>query len=169
METPELDRSSTLFSVDRLSHRLDHEAGELRLKLMNLMIDHGQPLQEEDLCRLPELASFDLQRTYPALVAKRLLVTDAGEILFVYPVSARPTRHRVNLADGRGFHAMCAIDAMGAAYTFRQDVSIRSSCSECAEPIELTIRDGDLAALQPADGHILHVDLNRFSDWSEDC
>jgi hypothetical protein len=164
-----IDHSAAMLAVDRLSHRLDHEENKLRLELMNLMIDHGQPLQETDLCRFPELASFDLERSYPALIDKQMLVSDAGKILFVYPVSALPTRHRVRLADGRGLHAMCAIDAMGAAYTFRQDVSIRSSCSECAEPIELAIRDGDLAALQPADGHILHVDLNRVSDWSENC
>ena len=169
MEIFEFNNSTGMLAVDRLSRRLDQEENKLRMALMNLMINHGQPLQEDDLGRLPELAGLDLERSYPALIDKRVLVRDAGKILFIYPVSALPTRHRVCLADGRDLHAMCAIDAMGAAYAFRQDVSISSSCSECGEPVELAIRDGALAALQPAGSHVLHVDLNRFSDWSGNC
>ena len=38
---------------------------------------------------------------------------EEGNINFIYPVSALPTAHRVSLAGGREFWAMCAIDAIG--------------------------------------------------------
>ena len=90
MEIFEFNNSTGMLAVDRLSRRLDQEENTLRMALMNLMINHGQPLQEDDLGRLPELAGLDLERSYPALIDKRVLVRDAGKILFIYPVSALP-------------------------------------------------------------------------------
>ena len=48
------------------------------------------------------------------------------EIALAYPFSARPTRHRVQLADGRGYWAMCAIDALGLPYLVHQAAEIQA-------------------------------------------
>ena len=49
------------------------------------------------------------------LIDKDGMVVDeeAKNVNFIYPVSSLETNHRVTLADGREFTAMCAIDAMG--------------------------------------------------------
>jgi hypothetical protein len=75
----------------------------------------------------------------------------------------------VTLADGRSFRAMCAIDAMGAAFTFHQDITVESWCTKCSEPVTLAIRNGRLAEFTPLDLHVLHVDLNRTDNWSGSC
>lgn len=49
------------------------------------------------------------------------------EIALAYPFSAPATRHRVQLADGRGYWAMCAIDALGIPYLVHQAAEIRAS------------------------------------------
>ena len=48
------------------------------------------------------------------------------------------------MADGREFTAMCAIDAMGAAFTFHQDTEVHSVCAMCEEPVYVKIVDGKL-------------------------
>ena len=105
-----------------------------------------------------------------SLLNENIIAADEeGNINFIYPVSAIKTNHKVRLADGREFNAMCAIDAMGTAFTFNQDVNIESKCSNCGEDIKVSIRNGKLHSYQPIDLHILHVDLNKNSDWSGEC
>jgi Alkylmercury lyase len=51
------------------------------------------------------------------LIEADLIQTDGnGRLTVAYPFSAQPTRHRVILHSGRGYHAMCAIDALGIPY-----------------------------------------------------
>ena len=64
---------------------------------------------------------------------------------------------------------MCAIDAMGSAFTFRRDVTVESMCAQCGRPVRVDIRDGALAQAEPATLHALHVDLNKNHDWSTSC
>jgi hypothetical protein len=110
------------------------------------------------------------EKLLSSLVNKRAIVRDEeGNITFAYPVSALPTGHRVTLADGSTFNAMCAVDALGSAFTFRQNVKIASRCSECREPVTVDIRDNRLAAFSPPGLHVLHVDLNRSDNWSGSC
>lgn len=49
-----------------------------------------------------------------------------GEITVAYPFSGPPTAHRVRFPDGHEAYAMCAIDALGIAPMFQQQVEIRS-------------------------------------------
>jgi Alkylmercury lyase len=52
-----------------------------------------------------------------ALIQADLVRVDGGgRVAVAYPFSAQPTRHRVTLRDGRSYHAMCAIDALGIPY-----------------------------------------------------
>jgi hypothetical protein len=148
---------------------LDPGEARLREAVLAAIIDRQRPLAAVDL----QGSGFSVPETegmLQALVAKRAIVRDErGSITFAYPVSALPTGHRVTLADGRSFNAMCAVDALGAAYTFRQDVSIASRCSQCRQPVAVDIRDGVLASFSPPGLHVLHVDLNRSDNWSGSC
>ena len=78
-------------------------------------------------------APLDVARLEEDGLAMRTLVDrdlvglgPGNEIALAYPFSAQPTRHRVRLADGRGYWAMCAIDALGIPYLVHQAVEINA-------------------------------------------
>jgi hypothetical protein len=110
------------------------------------------------------------ERLLEALRAKGLLVSNnSGEIAFVYPVSALPTPHRVTLADGRVFYAMCAMDGLGSAFEFDRDATVTSICRHCRRPLTVSLAGGELAAADPPTIQVLHVDLDRYADWAANC
>lgn len=160
--------------IESIFSRLLPEENRIREWLMDYVLENGTLLnvlnmKQEDLIKLNlDLATFE--KRIDALKEKRAIVKDEdGNINFIYPVSALPTKHRVTLKDGRSFYAMCAVDAMGAAFTFKQDIKIKSECSECGEKIELEIVDGRIVKLVPNDAYVLHVDLNKNDNWSGSC
>jgi len=151
-------------TIEKITAHLTPEEQALRLALMERIISAGGPVAVKDF------HGTDLDDICSRLVDKQVLVVnEQQQVQFAYPVSALPTLHRVHLADGRSFHAMCGIDAIGSAFTFAQDIAITSRCSQCSEPIELKLRDGRIEVLNPAETHVLHVDLNKFGDWSGNC
>jgi hypothetical protein len=127
---------------------------------MDEIILQAAPLDEAHLAML--LARLHL----PAEVACRLEAKNVfgrdrqGDIAYVYPVSAHPTRHKISLQNGHRFHAMCAIDSLGCAFAFKQDIMINSACSFCNEPISVNIADEQLAEYRPANLHVLRFDLD---------
>ena len=155
--------------IDSISSRLTDQEKVFRQWLMNYTIDHGGPNNINDL---PPVAiqSLEAHKLVEQLVKKRAAVVDEqGNINFIYPVSALPTQHKVYLQDGRELFAMCAIDAMGVAFTFEQDTKIESKCCECGEDIFLQIKEGKIVELFPESTHALHVDLEKFDDWAGNC
>ena len=104
-----------------------------------------------------------------SLVEKKTIVTEGEEILFAYPVSNLPTNHHVKLNDGREFDSMCAIDAMGSAFVFHQDVNVESVCPVSGEKIQVSICNGELKAYQPRSLCAIHVDLSKVEDWAANC
>lgn len=105
-----------------------------------------------------------------SLLEKSLIALDKnGAIAGVYPVSAKPTRHHVTLADGRSFFAMCAIDALGTAYEFNQEVSVLSSCRRCDQKININVKNGELVGVSPSTIHALHVDISKYTNWASAC
>jgi hypothetical protein len=133
---------------------------------MARIIDRGGPLNVGDLIGAgappPEARSLTER-----LIEKRVAAQDEeGNVNFIYPVSALATRHKVSLGDGRRFFAMCAVDAMGTAFTFEQNVEIESECRECGKQISVRIENGRLAEVAPPDLRVLHVDLNKFENWA---
>ena len=155
--------------MESIASRLNEREVMVRDQLMAALIATGRPVGLADLATAG-LSIPDLSTVIVALEEKRAIVRDEeANIRFAYPVSALPTVHRVTLADGRTFQAMCAVDALGSAFTFRQDVRIASRCSECQQPVAIDIRDGQLAAFAPPELHVLHVDLKRNDNWAGNC
>jgi hypothetical protein len=155
--------------IESIASRLNEREAMVRDQLMAALIATGRPV---GLSALTEagLSLPDLSTVIVALEEKRAIVRDEeANISFAYPVSALPTVHRVTLADGRAFQAMCAVDALGAAFTFRQDVRIASRCSECRQPVAVDIRAGRLAGFSSPELHVLHVDLNQNDNWAGNC
>ncbi|MBU5436532.1 alkylmercury lyase family protein [Tissierella sp. MSJ-40] len=161
-------------AMDSIDSRLIKEEKILRRHLMNCVINKGQSLDINDVYEVTsDIKIMDkevVDKIIGNLLKKNAIVIDEERnVNFIYPVSAIPTNHKVILADGRQFSAMCAIDAMGTAFTFKQDVNIESKCSNCGADIKVSIRNGKLDSYEPTDLHILHVDLNKNLNWSGNC
>lgn len=154
--------------IESLRSRLDNSENQLRIDIMNRIIDGDGPLPVADLLKeSPEETALIFQR----LQDKQVIVLDgnAEVIQFVYPISSLPTPHRVTLEDGRSFFSMCAIDSIGAAFTLKQNTYIQSQCSACGTPINLSVHDGQLMDVQPESLQIIHVDLNKSGNWASSC
>lgn len=155
--------------IESIASRLNKRETTVRDRIMAAIIAKRRPVGLSELTA-EGLDLPDLSAVIAMLEEKRAIVLDEDKnISFAYPVSALPTAHRVILADGRSFEAMCAVDAMGAAFTFRQDVWITSQCFECRQPVTVDIHGGQLAGFSPPDLHLLHVDLNRNDNWAGNC
>lgn len=165
--------SNDQLEIVSIDSKLSKKEKVIRRYLMNYVIDNGQAFNLKNLAKIAE--DLEMTRelakdTLDSLIKKNGVVADDnGNINFIYPVSALPTNHRVKLDDGREFTAMCAIDAMGAAFTFKQNVDVISNCSNCGSDIKVSIRNGQLYSYEPSDLHILHVDLNKNVNWSGNC
>jgi len=162
--------SDRQLDIQSIASRLTTAEQLVRDSVMEQIIDRGRPVTAFNLKQVEVLRSLDVEEQLAALHKKRTIVVNPeGFITFSYPVSALPTNHRVTLADGRSFHAMCAVDAMGAAFNFNQNTKVDSQCSHCRQPVHLEICEQEIIDLHPTETHVLHVDLNRYDNWSGNC
>lgn len=91
-----------------------------------------------------------------------LVLDDGGRLLMLNPFSAVATPHRVEAA-GRTWYANCGWDAFGIGVVLRAESTIRTTCPDCADPIELEVR-----AYRPTDpSPVFHV-LVPARDWWSD-
>jgi hypothetical protein len=93
-----------------------------------------------------------LQLTEPAVAAayERLheahalvLEQDRRSIRMLNPFSVVPSEHVVD-AGGRSWFANCAWDALGIPAALGTDGTVRSTCADCGEVLELEVRVGRL-------------------------
>nr|WP_313755699.1 MerB-like organometallic lyase SaoL [Tissierella sp.] len=146
----------------------------VRKTLINYVVNNGVSfninLDSVELLNLGNISSVSFKQIVNSLFLKKILRKDeSGDINFLYPVSALPTNHRVTLADGRSFYAMCGIDAMGSILTFNQDIHIQSQCSQCGEKISIDIKNGNLAYLSSESIHVIHLDSDENEEWAGNC
>ena len=154
--------------IESIASRLTSSENALRMWLMEYTIHEGAPYNINS--RAAGMEPCGVGTLIRDLARKRAVVLDtSGNVNFIYPVSAPPTHHKVRLSDGRAFSAMCGIDALGAAFTFKQDTTVESVCSECGAPIHVEIKDRRIAKLCPDTAHVLHVDLNKVDNWAGSC
>lgn len=156
--------------IKSISSRLTGEERLLRLHLLDRIIEKGGPVSISSLILSAVPLQIETDSLIHSMVDKRVIVADeAGNISFAYPVSALATNHRVTLKDRRGFYAMCAVDAMGAAFTFKQDIGVDSICADCGQKISVVIIDEKIVNLHPESTHVMHVDLNNADNWAGSC
>lgn len=161
-------------AIDSIDSRFNNSDKKIRRYLMNYTIKNEHPFNLDDLSKISEdikdMTKEEIKNSLEVLENKNGIVIDEEKnVNFIYPVSGLPTNHRVKLADGSEFYAMCAIDAVGTAFTFKQDVEIVSQCSHCGNEVNVSIKNGKISSYEPFDLHILHVDLNKNSNWSGSC
>ncbi len=156
--------------IDSIDSRLTKEEKAVRKWLIGQTIKYEKPINIDDIKLKEVFPGLDIKKTLDELALKNACAFDEeGFINCLYPVSALPTNHRVKLDGGRSFFSMCAVDSMGTAFTFREDVTVDSVCSECGTPINVKIKDGKILDLDPKELRVLHVDLNNSDNWSGSC
>ncbi len=134
----------------------------LRRRVIEEMVNTGAPFH---VGAITERERSDLK----SIVKKGFFVVVDDEIVYSYPVSGMPTAHRVTLADGRCFHAMCGIDALGSSFLFRQDTEINSCCAVSGDPIMIRLKDGKIEEHSPREIQVIHVDLTAVDNWAASC
>lgn len=147
---------------------------EVRLFVMNFIVTEGRPFNlesdKEFVLNALSMTEQEYEEIVKVLLEKDgMVISDTKDVNFIYPVSALPTNHHVTLADGRSFTAMCAIDAMGAAFTFHQDTEVHSVSAVSGEPIFVKIVDGKVADYSPKTLHALTFPLGQMSNWAASC
>lgn len=158
------DYSVDKLYIDSIASRLSQEAKEARIAIMNFSIDNKKPFN------IIEDKTAEIDVVLQELIDQQaMIVGEDSNVDFVFPVSTKPTQHKVSLQDGREFFAMCAIDALGSAFTFDCAIKINSVCAHCNEPVVVEVRNGSIAYASSNELRALHVDLNKSDDWSGSC
>ncbi|AUD00090.1 mercuric reductase (plasmid) [Bradyrhizobium sp. SK17] len=125
--------------LDKWSHRLDANDDLVWRAILQFYGDHGQPPQIADIAGEIGFEIDHVETALRALDSNDLigLDRDSGQIRLAYPFTEAVTAHRVDL-NGHTLHALCAIDALGAADMYGADISISSPCRHCGSQIEVT-------------------------------
>ena len=77
-----------------------------------------------------------------------LTINSSGDLIGAYPLSPRPTQYKIILEElGKGY-AMCAIDALGVAFTFNKRTIIETIDSATGDFLRMAINP-DLSEQQP--------------------
>ncbi len=162
--------SEELLMIASISSKLTVTERFLRNFILESIVNNGAPVKVGGLQHVLNARQKDIDVIVENLIEKRTVVKDdAGDIVFAYPVSALPTSHRVTLRDGRKLYAMCAVDAMGVSFTFKQDIKIDSVCRHCNTLVSMTIKNGEIVGQYPETTHVMHVDLNKLDNWAGGC
>ena len=102
---------------------------------------------------------------FKRLFAAHVLILDqaTGEILAFDPFSTGPTDFAVESA-GRDWWGICGWDALGIPAALRSDGTLRTSCGDCGEPLEVRVASGTVAG--PA-GTVLQIGLPALQWWKD--
>jgi len=147
--------------IPNMEGLLSERENKARSLLMNRIIADGCPVKAADFID-PELVRN--------LAAKQAIVLDAnGFVTVVYPVAAFSTPHKVKLKDNRFFYSICAVDSLGSAFTFEQDIVVSSSCSHCQKPVSVTIEHEEVTKFEPEGLCVTHTNLVGEANWAGSC
>lgn len=142
-------------------------AQRLRLRIYEHFVEHARPPLVEEL-----MSEFDLSRSETVAVLRELvdqrnvaLIRGTARILMAFPFSAVATPFAVR-SDGRAYYANCSWDSIAFHELLGRPVEIESFCHHCAAPIQIEMRDGRAAHLEPPTT-IVHLAL-RPAQWWED-
>lgn len=75
------------------------------------------------------------------------------------PFSSLPTLYRISIDGEAHGWAQCGLEALAVSWLFPgREVRVDSRCPDCGDPIQVTMRDGDLLDTSPA-GMVAHINI----------
>ena len=157
----EFNLTSEHLAIPNINELLSDKERQARLLLMEKIIMKGSPVKSTELLDIDILC---------ALESKGVIVQDEyGSVSVVYPVSALPTPHKVKFNDGRSFYAICAVDSLGCAFVFEQNIVVSSTCSYCQKSVSVTVENGEISSSDPESIYVTHTDLVGEVNWAGNC
>jgi mercuric reductase len=120
----------------------DHTAAEdaVRRTILQLYRELGHAPPPEEIARWSGMAPERVRALLDRLAGRDLVVLEGDQIVGAYPLTDRPTEHRVRV-EAQRLHAMCAIDALGVGAMYGTNTLIESRCRLCRVAIDITTVD----------------------------
>jgi hypothetical protein len=127
--------SGDVFTLDR----------DVRLAVYRGFVDDGRPPAPPEIARTLGVDTSTVEASLRRLADAHVLVLAPGTpyVWMANPFSAIPTPFSVRTA-GRDYWGNCIWDALGIAACLGTDARIDTFCPDCAEPLSLQVRDGEL-------------------------
>lgn len=136
---------------------------ELRNATYRLFVELGRAPTRAEVTAATGADDEAVRSTWQRLHdAHALVLDDAGAIRMANPFSAVPTSFRVEAA-GRSWFGNCGWDAFGIGAALHVDCTIHTTCPDCAEPIDIEVRDGRV----PASDAVFHILVPAASWWDD--
>ena len=149
--------------------RLSKPERELYFWILRHFASRGRPSSAATRDAAVEL-QLDGESALGTLAREDLLHLDGGgEIAVAYPFSGRPTSHRVRLPSGHEAYAMCAIDALGIAPMFDQQIVIDSHDQLSGEEIGVHIAPSREADWWPKPSVVVAGATDAPGDSCQSC
>lgn len=121
----------------RISERKVEEFLDLHIKVLTGILQGKgfEQIREEYEGEFERLNYLEVATKYLSCLS----FNEKGELKAAYPLSPKKTDYHISV-DGIGSgYAMCAVDALGAAYTFKAKTVIESADPATQTPIKITI------------------------------
>ena len=135
---------------------LGAEETKVLCSIFRFIQEFGTSPTLEQLCLSLGKSDKEIIRTLDELEKKDLLVRKKAtqEMACVYPVSLKPTKHRVFLENGTRLFAMCAVDALGMPIIFNNNARVISRCEECRSEMVFEIKNEEIVFMSHQDAVI---------------
>ena len=136
----------------------------VRAAVYRLFVDRGRaPVAAElsqEIGENPARVEASLQRLHD----NHILVLAPGTpyIWMANPFSALPTPYTVTTG-GKTFWANCIWDGLGIVAMLGAEGSVDSFCPDCAGPLRVEVRDGDLVTSD----HVIHYTVPARKWWDD--
>jgi len=135
----------------------------IRNATYRLFVELGRAPTVDDVAAATGEGSGEVRAAWRRLHEAHALVLDqAGALLMANPFSAVETPFRVAAA-GRTWFAHCGWDAFGIGACLHENSTIRTACPDCAEPIDMEVRDGRPTEIGP----VWHVLVPAREWWAD--
>src|SRR4051812_2601210 len=138
-------------------------AREVRIYIFSQASETGNVPQAEQIARELGHSREQIDPALKHLAASKVLILapNNGHIWAANPFCAVPSGFRVTTGSGRKYWGICIWDSLGIAAAVGKDARIDATCGDCGDPIQLEIRNGDIA---PAEG-IVHFAVPAARWW----
>jgi hypothetical protein len=139
----------------------------LRLFIFEHFLEHAAPPVVEQIMDAFSLSRAEATDALGALEAAHhiALVPGTARILMAFPFSAIATPFQATVS-GRTHFANCAWDAIAFHAMLGEDTTVKSFCHHCAAPIQIELRDGLAAQVDPP-ATLVYLALRPAEWWGD--
>jgi hypothetical protein len=138
--------------------------------VMRSFVDSGRAPHYTDIALEFGIAPDSARALLRQLTSMRLpnwLVPGTDLIESFAPFSNIPNQYRVSVDGQQRWFAQCGLESLSLGHLFPgRTVDVATSCLDCGDPIEVTLRDTTLVRLEPSSA-VAHSNV-PLADWYAD-